>query len=597
MILPRTHLSVALAAVAILAASECSLLASAQANVSFSNYVTMPDGVRLAAEVYLPPGATRDAPLPVLLQLTRYWRAQEDPHTGAAIPSLSSLDRFFLQNGYALVVADVRGTGASFGFRTTEYGEQEVRDGYAVVDWIVNQPWSDGSVGAYGTSYTGTTAEMVTAVNHPTIKAVIPGWSDWDGYTSPVRPYGMLASGFIRTWGSYVGWQDDNNTGQLGASVRRVDGDDDGALLAAAVAEHANNPDVYEVATWAEYRDSDFEGIKFFDMGPTMWLDEIEQSQVPMLVLVSWLDAGTIDGTIQRLTRLTNAQKVLIMASGHGGGGHASPFVVGSDPVAPEPSADEQFAMRLAFFDHYLRGVDNDVLDWPNVRYFTMGEEAFHEADTWPPAASSPRRWFMAADGALDLEPGSDGTDSYTVDFGVTTGSTNRWTTQMGGPVRDLDNRGAMDARMLTYTTAPLEHDLEVTGAPVVMLEVSSDHADGAFFVYLEDVDPAGRSRYVTEGGLRAVHRRPYEPKHLGEPLHSFRQDDALPLVPGEMTELEFRMWPTSVLFRKGHRIRVAIAGADADTFDRLPAEGTPTITLHRGRSGSSILLPVIERE
>jgi len=462
-------------AVAALAAGVGGLSASEQTPVSFSEYVGMPDGVRLAAEVYLPPGTSRDRPLPALLQLTRYWRAQENPATGEAVPSLSSLDRFFLQNGYALVVVDVRGTGASFGFRTTEYGEQEVRDGYAVIDWIVGQSWSDGNVGAYGTSYTGTTAEMVAAVNHPALKAVIPGWSDWDGYTSPVRPYGMLASGFIRTWGTYVGWQDDNNAERLGASVRRVDGDDDGALLAAAVAEHVANPDVYEVAAWAEYRDSDFEGITFFDMGPTMWLDEIERSQVPMLVLVSWLDAGTIDGTIQRLTRLSNPQKVVIMATRHGGGGHASPFVVSSEPVEPEPSVDEQFGLRIAFFDHYLRAADNDVLDWPNIRYFTLGEEVFHEADSWPPAPPAEYRLFMTADSSLSDEPAASGTDSYAVDFGVTTGGTNRWTTQVGGPVMDLDDRGAMDARMLTYTSAPLQSDLEVTGAPIVSLQVSSD--------------------------------------------------------------------------------------------------------------------------
>jgi predicted acyl esterase len=78
--------------------------------------------------------------------------------------------------------------------------------------------------------------------------------------------------------------------------------------------------------------------------------------------------------------------------------------------------------------------------------------------------------------------------------------------------------------------------------------------------------------------------------------LHSFRREDKLPLVPGEVAELRFRLWPTSVLFRAGHRIRLAIAGADAGTFDRLPAEGTPTINVWRGESRPSFVeLTVIE--
>lgn len=563
---------------------------------SFSRYVAMPDGVRLAVEVYLPPDSPADAEFPVLLELTRYWRAREDAATGAPLPSLRPVQRFFLDHGYALAVVDARGTGASFGSRTTEYGDQEVRDAHAVVDWIVAQPWADGNVGAYGTSYTGTTAELLAAVNHPAVKAVIPGWSDWDVYTSPVRPYGMLASGFIRTWSDFVGFQDDNAREQLGASVRRVDGDDDGSLLAAAVAEHAANPEVYEVAAWSEFRDSEFEGIRFFDVGPQKWVREIERSQVPMLVLVSWLDAGTIDGTLQRLARLSNPQKVVVMATSHGGFSHASPFMVSDQPVAPQPAVQEQMQLRVDFFDHHLRGADNGVPDWPTLRYWTLGEEAFHDADGWPPVPTEMQRWYPARDGRLNPEPGAAGEDEYSVDFGVTTGTTNRWTTQMGGLVLDLDDRGAMDARMLTYTTAPLEDDLEVTGAPVVTLRVRSDHADGAFFAYLEDVDPEGRSRYITEGGLRAIHRAEEGTRFPGEPLHGFREADAEPLVPGEWTTLRFRLWPTSVLFRRGHRIRLAIAGADADTFDRVPAQGTPTITLARGADGSVLELPVAPR-
>jgi putative CocE/NonD family hydrolase len=156
------------------------------------------------------------------------------------------------------------------------------------------------------------------------------------------------------------------------------------------------------------------------------------------------------------------------------------------------------------------------------------------------------------------------------------------------------------DQKLLTYTSAPLEDDLEITGYPVVTLHVASTHADGAFYVYLEDVDPSGYVRYVTEGQLRALHRKVSNetpPYVLLIPYHTFKRVDAEPMVPGETTEITFGILPTSVLIRAGHRIRVAIAGHDADLFERYPAIGDPVITVERNSVyPSKIDLPVINR-
>jgi putative CocE/NonD family hydrolase len=556
----------------------------------------MRDGTRLAVDVYRPNGRV-SVRLPALLELTRYWRSSENPATGTPIPALRSLDRFFLAHDYAIVKVDVRGSGASFGSRDTEYGDEEVKDGYDVVEWVVNQPWSDGNVGAYGTSYTGTTAELLSAVGHPAVKAVIPGWSDLDVYVSPVRPYGLCASGFIQEWSAFVDRLDANETAQLGRSVRRVDADTDGSLLAAAVAEHAGNPDVFYGVQRAEYRDDAIDGTRIYEVGPLRWKKEIEKANVPALVLVSWFDAGSADGALQRFRRFSHPQKLVIMATNHGGVQHASPFASSTQPA---PAVQEQYASRLAFFDHHLKAQANEVETWPAVRYYNLGEEAFRETEHWPPSGHQSQRWYLRENHNLSTEkPGhAERADTYRIDFTVSTGTTNRWTTQMGGPVRGLDDRAQIDSRMLTYTSDPLRADIQVTGSAVVTLHVASDHADGTFFVYLEDVDADGRSRYITEGGLRAVHRKPWRDPLLGAdgPLHSFRRDDKLPLVPGEVAALRFRFWPTSVLFRAGHRIRIAIAGADADTFDRVPARGTPTITVWRSASQASFVeLPVIE--
>ena len=154
----------------------------------------------------------------------------------------------------------------------------------------------------------------------------------------------------------------------------------------------------------------------------------------------------------------------------------------------------------------------------------------------------------------------------------------------MSGPVHYAD-RADSDRRLLTYTSAPLADDLCITGEALVTLHLSSTHDDAAFIVYLEHVSPDGHVRYVTEGELRAMHRRVAAerlPYVQAGPARSFRRQDLLPLTPGEITEIRFALMPTSVQFHAGDRIRIAIAGADADSFARVPANADPTWTVHR---------------
>src|SRR5262249_18349152 len=147
---------------------------------------------------------------------------------------------------------------------------------------------------------------------------------------------------------------------------------------------------------------------------------------------------------------------------------------------------------------------------------------------------------------------------------------------------------------------AAFNADIEITGYPVIDLFITSTATDGAFFVYLEDVDEQGAVTYVTEGELRALQRKisPEPPPYkLAAPYHSFLKKDAMPLAAGEIAELKFGLQPTSVLIKKGHRLRIAVAGADKDTFARIPAEGSPTIRVSRNKGkASSIELPLISR-
>jgi len=208
-------------------------------------------------------------------------------------------------------------------------------------------------------------------------------------------------------------------------------------------------------------------------------------------------------------------------------------------------------------------------------------------------------RWYLAEGNALSLIAPRSGTgeDRYAVDFSATTGEKNRWHTQVGGQV-SYPNRAEEDKKLLTYTSAPLHADTEVTGYPIIDLYITSTATDGAFFVYLEDVDEKGAVTYLTEGEFRALHRKistAQPPCKILVPYHTFLRKDAMPLVSGEIAELKFGLQPTSVLIKKGHRLRIAIAGADKSTFARIPQQGTPTITVARDQQhASSIELPLI---
>jgi putative CocE/NonD family hydrolase len=194
------------------------------------------------------------------------------------------------------------------------------------------------------------------------------------------------------------------------------------------------------------------------------------------------------------------------------------------------------------------------------------------------------------------VRPDADGHDDYIVDYTTTVGPTNRFANGYGAPFGYPD-MAANDAKALTYTTLPLESDVEITGHPVVHLWVSSTAADGDFFVYLEEVDENGISSYITEGklraSLRALHKPPFENMNL--PWHRCWEEDVEPLPQGQPVELVFDLYPTSNLFDAGHRIRLTVTGADADTYETLQLYPAPTVSIYLGPEyGSFIELPII---
>ena len=586
---------------------------------NIAQYVTMRDGVRLAVDVWLPVQLEPGTTLPTAMKTTRYWRAtaigplrrlkmalrQDDPAT------LVPRDvRAYNEAGYAVALVDVRGSGASFGERPSEFGREEALDLGEVAGWISEQSWSNGRVGTWGVSYEGNTAAMAAVGGNRALTAIAPQYADFYAHAQLVWPGGVFAGGFIRDWGALVGAMDRNEicvlAGVQGVKCRMVQlaapgvkpVDGGGDLLDEAVAGH-RTPDVGAGAELLEFKDDPWgeTGMSMTEVSIHGYEPEIEASGVAVYSWAGWMDVGTVDGALALFSTFSNPVRLSIGPWSHGGGYNTDPFL--PDDAQTDPSSSEQRRMLFDFFDHYVRQESSEPAQGVGeISYYTFGE-GWRTSPYWPPAGMTSTRWYFGPDGTLGPTPPTedDAYDEYAVDFSHTTGAQTRWHTQLGGGDVVYGDRSAQDEKLLTFTSEPLDQDVEITGAIEVDLHVASSVEGGAFFGYLEIVGPDGTSRYVTEGQLRALHRKECEgdpPYPVWGPCHTFARADAHPLVPGEVANVRFGFYNTSVLVPAGHRIRISLGGHYASVFDRYPTEGQPVWTVHRSTDRpSGVMIPM----
>lgn len=581
---------------------------------SESRYLRMGDGVSIAVDIMRPLGLAPETRLPTILIFARYWRSFAlrgfEPKRRALVGPRQALPDFLLGNGYAVVVVDTRGSGASSGFTPYPFNRRELADYAEVVEWVIAQPWSNGKVGATGISYEGIAAELLCAMHPAATKVVIPQQADIDQYAECFMPGGILNQMFLSGWQQTNEDLDQNRVplafGRLTRifikGVRPVDEDRDGSLLAQAVREHRHNADVTAYSRSVTYRDDPFgaSGVSLDELSSCHYRQGIEASGTALFTWGSWLDGATADGVLRRFVSYRNPQRAVIGAWSHRYLNHASPYCKPKGRLRPELKMLWQ--EMVDYFDRYLQQPKASDSGENRLYYYTLGEEVWKQTSVWPPAGSQRETWYLQQGHGLsrhcpDAESGSD---DYKVDFEVTTGRRNRWWAQDGVTKAVYPDRAREDQCLLCYTSAPLEEDMEITGHPVITLYLSSTTEDGAFFVYLEEVDEAGRVTYITEGQLRALHRKTVADEtaaRLAIPYHSFLRKDGMPLQPGEVSEVSFHLLPTSVLVRKGRRLRVAIAGHDKDSFVRIPAQGEPVISVQRNRVYASFIeLPVVHR-
>jgi len=572
-----------------------------------SRYLEMRDGVRIAVDVYLPKRLEPGTRLPSILHQTSYHRSH-----AFRWPFSLFMDRpgpvveLFVTRGYAWIDVDARGSGASFGTRPMPWSPDEVQDGADIVTWIVSQPWSNGLVGATGISYAGTAAEMLLVNRHPAVKAVAPRFSLFDVYTDIAFPGGVQLAWFTGNWARLNRALDSNRLpddvpwyARLAIKgVRPVDEDTNGVLLAAAVREHADN---YDPHAWAQdviYRDDIPRGAPgpADSFSPHAFARDIRASGAAIYGYSGWLDGAYQLAAIKRYLALGQPTHRLILGPwDHGGRRQIS-------PAAPSPTVRfDQAAELLRFFDHHLRGRANGMESEPPVHYFTMVAETWRTAERWPPP-SIPWPLYLEAEGRLSPAPANvRGSDGYRGDPGTGSGPATRWRALLGGiGAAPYPDRATRDKRLQVYTSAPLTEAVEVTGHPIVRLMVAASTPDAAVFAYLEDVDEQGRVSYVTEGALRALHRKTVSRRGGAVPpvpQRTFVRIHGQPLNPGVPVELAFDLLPTSWLFLKGHAVRLAVAAADADYFAQVPAGGLPILDIHRGGPGGSrIDLPRVTR-
>ena len=580
-----------------------------------SLYVPMTDGTRLAVDVWLPAGTTDAARLPTVLETDRYWRARayaggyrNNPNYLIAKP--------WNARGYAYVFADLRGTGASFGTLTAELGKAMVADVGSLADWIAAQPWSNGRVGVTGVSYSADTAMLSLALRNPHITAAAPVSYDFDVYEDLARPGGILIKPLIEPYALLLRILDKaggttcrtnaqtrqlcQETGLNGASPEPVQGLNRGALLHAARAEHFHNVNLVQMAQAGVYRD--------YVNGPQSWTvtsvgsktPAISAGGVPILTFAGWLDAGTQDGVLSEFAGLSNTQESWIGPWSHGQGFIASPF----RPSRPlTPAEHQQLADQVyAFFDRYVK--HDDRPDGGRVlHYYTLNAGTWHTTTRWPVAGTRMRSLYFGGGQSLTWQrSATPGSDLLHLNPTAGTGHLDRWNTNLTGNRVVYPNRAAVDRKLLAYTSAPLPQATTVTGLGRVTLNVTgiTGARHGALYAYLEDVQPSGRVVYVTEGELaladRAIAPARDNPawRRLRIP-RTYARADAAPFPLHQRQRITFDLLPTSVQFHAGDRIRIAIAAADPDSFQLMPANGNATYRISRGTTNPSfVALPVV---
>ncbi len=517
-------------------------------------YAPMPDGVRLAYIAYRPAGEGR---YPVILDYDAY-------ESGGADIAVGSWFHTAVRRGYAVVGANVRGSGCSEGDTFSLFHPQQGPDGAALVEWLGTRPWSDGNVGMYGVSYPGHTQFFTAAQHPPHLKALAAGGLTASIYREALRPGGMFNVGFAAWWGEMAQpWIE-----EVGVALRIGLGD---AHCEAVQAAQPRN------VTFDEVRVHEYHDEYWNDRSPESYADRVE---VPMMIIQGYQDQQTAMGGPRLYEQVTGPRKLILQNGGHGVGGNAL--------------AQEQV---LRWMDRWLKGEENGIEDEPDVTVLfetgvVDGELRPNWVETfsdWPVPETERRTFHLTADGSLSpsaLGEAQSGPLTYVYPMGTELVGNNDMFAVPPSPLGSL-----------IYRTAPFEDDLPILGSVRLVLHASAEAEDTDFMVVLHDIGPDGETLYLQRAFLRASHRA-IDPAKSSEHWTHHPHERSEPLTPGEVYEFVISFPEVGHVFRAGHALELAVlAPSFAPATDWGPmAIDLPGInTVHHSADHPSRLeLPVV---
>jgi putative CocE/NonD family hydrolase len=532
--------------------------------------VTMRDGVRLSLCVYRP-----DAPgrFPTLFAASPYqYEMDEVPAYPLFLWRETGPVEWYVGQGYAYVHADVRGAGRSEG-EFEFMGPNEQQDYLELIAWIVAREWSNGRVGGIGQSYYAMAQWLMATYNPPGLACIVP----YDGLVDQYRDsnyHGGIYCSYRSVW--YTTLRADNRhrpAGQHGRPPMRFD-------LVGAIIEHDLDDEFWRVRS------------------PYWRLDRI---RCPVLSVGHWGKMGLhLRGNLVGYEAVKAPKKLVVTGARNTFEAHR---------LFDEVSFHEK--ELLPFYDLHLKGANNAFMESEPVRVFVRGADKWRAQQEWPPRDTTVVPYYLRRgpsgsltslnDGGLSVEkPAADETPTpYTYPD---------WQWVNGVAVVAPDGRVDPVRRVLTFTSAPLDADLEIAGPIVLELFAASTAIDTQFIVKLTDQHPqdaAARQRSeqpgytpVSKGWLKASHREK-DPQRSAPMRPFYTHANPQPLTPGEIYKFEIEVLPVCYVFKQGHRIRLELANSDSPATDGVfshpyhPSQmGTDTIH-HDAVQASCLLLPV----
>src|SRR3984885_5970261 len=503
--------------------------------------IPMPDGVQLAATLYMPADLEPGQRVPVLLEYLPYRKDDDD-----AVSDYGH-HAYFARHGYVGVRVDIRGFGNSQGVvPPREYSAQEQEDGERVIAWLAGQPWSNGKVGMLGISWGGFNSIQMAMRRPPALKAILAVAATEALFTEDVH----YMDGIMHVDEFEVSM--DLDQGRSGAPKFPLDED-----------------------TLAKRMDSTPWSLDYFrhQRNGAFWrapVRRLQDIQIPCF-LIGGLQDGYRDSIPRMLERVPAPVRAWL-----GPWNHDYP---NTSIYGPRVEWRDQ---AVRWFDHWLKGIDNGVEHDPRLIFYQQhghppGAEPQDvpgewRAESWPPAGLKSVSWFLAPNHQLTPAPAAAVTDHlrYVPSGGVEAGF---WWGEL------LSDQRPVDAYSLTYDSAPLEEDVAMLGRAHVRLFASADAPLADWFVRLEDVAEDGRVTAITGAGLNGAQRQ--------------STDQPEPLVPGTEYKLDIDLYLSSWVWAHGHRIRVAVSNAQWPMLWPTPYSMTTTLRLG-GSAGSAIALPLV---